>query len=60
MTEKSEEKRIEERLAELKHMIREHESIMTEMWLEMIDLRARRAAVRKLTEQENGDADDNR
>jgi len=54
MAKQSEEDRIEARLAELKHLIREHESIMTEMWLEMIDLRARRAAVRKLREEDNG------
>jgi hypothetical protein len=56
MTEQSEEERIALRLAELKRRIHETEVTLTEMWLEMIDLRAKRAAVRKLTEQ-NGDAE---
>lgn len=54
----TEEQRIEARLAELKTRIREHEAVMTEMWLEMVDLRAKRAALRHLLEEDNGDADD--
>jgi len=54
MAEQSEEERIELRLAELKRQIAEHEQILTELWLLMLDLRVKRAAVRKLTEEENG------
>ena len=57
MAEQSEEERIEIRLAELKRRIAEQQAVMTEMWLEMIDLRAKRATVRKLTEEENGEGE---
>lgn len=57
MAEPTEIEMIEVRLAELKRMIAEHESILTELWVSMLDLRARRAVIRHLTEAENGEGE---
>lgn len=55
MAKQSEEDRIEERLLELKRQIAEHEAIMTELWLQMLDLRVKRAAIHEIEDGEDGD-----
>lgn len=53
MAEQSEEERIEARLTELKARVVEQEAVLTELWLQMLDLRVKRAAIRKILEEDD-------